>query len=147
MRLPELQRAFAARMLNGDDAIMSVIQDSSLERRDVLMGVYEHAYGARLAEVLEGDYEKLHAAIGPDAFLQIAADYVSSEPIPPPECPLFWRWRPRIPAANRTVVRNALAWRAGHAGMGHGRGFPGRGCARIYPWKPWRHCTRTIGRT
>lgn len=89
MRLPELQRAFAARMLNGDDAIMSVIQDSSLERRDVLMGVYEHAYGARLAEVLEGDYEKLHVAIGPDAFLQIAADYVTANPSRHPNARFF----------------------------------------------------------
>ena len=89
MRLPELQRAFTARMLTGDDAIMALVQDSRLERRDVLMGVYEHAYGARLAEVLEGDYEKLHAAIGPDAFLQIAADYVTANPSRYPNARFF----------------------------------------------------------
>ena len=70
MRLPELQREFPARMLTGDDANMPLTQYSRLERRDVLMGVYEQAYGARQAEVLEGDYDKLHAAIGQEAFLE-----------------------------------------------------------------------------
>jgi hypothetical protein len=89
MRLPELQRAFAARMLTGDDAIMPLIQDSRLERRDVLMGVYEHAYGSRLAEVLEGDYEKLHAALGADAFLQMAAGYLTAHPSRHPNARYF----------------------------------------------------------
>lgn len=96
MELANLQRAFAARMLNGDDAIMTIIKDSSLERRDVLMGVYEHAYGARLAEVLEGDYEKLHAAIGPEMFLAVAADYVSAHPSRHPNARYFGAGMPEF---------------------------------------------------
>lgn len=80
MRLAELQRAFARRVLEGDDAILDHIQDSRREKRAVLMHVYEHAYGARLAEILEGDYEKLHQALGADAFLEAAAAYVAAEP-------------------------------------------------------------------
>ena len=67
MKLAGLQRAFAARVLTGDDAILAHVNDSSREQRTVLMHVYEHAYGARLAEILEGDFEKLHAALGQDA--------------------------------------------------------------------------------
>ena len=34
--------------------------------------------GARLAEVLEADYEKLRAALGHDGFLELAAAYVAA---------------------------------------------------------------------
>lgn len=68
---------------------MPMIKDSSLERRDVLMGVYEHAYGGRLTEVLEGDYEKLHAAIGPEQFMAMAADYVTANPSRHPNARYF----------------------------------------------------------
>ena len=80
MKLAGLQRAFAARVLTGDDAILAHVNDSSCEQRTVLMHVYEHAYGARLAEILEGDFEKLHAALGQDAFLEMAAGYVAASP-------------------------------------------------------------------
>lgn len=95
MRLAELQRAFARRILDGDDAILAEIGDNSRAGRAVLMHVYEHAYGARLAEVLEADYEKLAAALGRDEFLQMAAAYVAARPSDNPNARYFGR---RLPA-------------------------------------------------
>ncbi len=91
MRLAELQRAFARRVLEGDDAILAEINDSRREERAVLMHVYEHAYGARLAEILEGDYEKLPMALGRDAFLEMAAAYVAARPSRHPNARYFGR--------------------------------------------------------
>lgn len=95
MNLAELQRAFARRVLAGDDAILPEIRDNARTDRTVLMHVYEHAYGARLAEVLEGDYEKLLAALGRDGFLEMAAAYVRERPSDDPNARYFGR---RLPA-------------------------------------------------
>ncbi len=89
MGLAELQRAFARRVLQGDAAILTEINDSSRADRDVLMHVYEHAYGARLAEVLEGDYEKTLAALDRDSFLEMAAAYVAARPSDNPNARYF----------------------------------------------------------
>lgn len=95
MRLADLQRAFARRVLEGDDAILAEIEDNRRTDRVTLMHVYEHAYGARLAEVLEGDFEKLHAALGGDRFLEMAAAYVAALPSDNPNARYFGR---RLPA-------------------------------------------------
>ena len=94
MRLAALQRAFAARILKGDPAILPHIRDSARAPRATLLHVYEHAYGARLAEVLEGDYEKLRQALGADGFLTLAAAYVEAYPSRHPNARFFGRHLP-----------------------------------------------------
>lgn len=103
MRLADLQRAFARRLLDGDDAILDEVRDSSRTDRQTLMHVYEHAYGARLAEVLEADYEKLAAALGPDGFQAMAAAYVAAMPSDDPNARYFGR---RLPA----FLSDAAPW-------------------------------------
>lgn len=44
------------------------------------LGVYADAYGARLHDVLAGDYPKLRAAVGDEAFRQLAAAYLRAHP-------------------------------------------------------------------
>lgn len=104
MNLAELQRAFARRILAGDDAILAEIDDNGRTDRATLMHVYEHAYGARLAEVLEADYEKLAAALGPEAFLQMAAAYTAAHPSDNPNARYFGR---RLPP----FLAGATPWR------------------------------------
>ena len=94
MKLAELQRAFAARVLQGDDAILAEIHDNSRTDRQTLMHVYEHAYGARLAEILEADYDKLLAALGPEDFLEMAHGYVETHPSKHPNARYFGRHMP-----------------------------------------------------
>lgn len=104
MRLAELQRAFARRILEGDDAILAEIGDNGRSDRATLMHVYEHAYGARLAEVLEADYEKLAEALGPDGFLEMAAGYTAARPSDNPNARYFGR---RLPG----FLADAAPWR------------------------------------
>lgn len=83
--LAQLQRALQRHVLDaGDDAASDmanafVVADAraSAQRR---LGVYVHAYRARLREVLAKDYPGLRALAGEDAFDAIAHDYVAATP-------------------------------------------------------------------
>jgi Putative DNA-binding domain len=78
--LRELQETFQRGILAGDDSILAEIKDSAKEERKVLFRVYRHAYVARLAEVLVGDYEQLHAYVGDAAFANLVRSYIAAHP-------------------------------------------------------------------
>jgi hypothetical protein len=78
--LSEMQAAFQQAVMLGDDTVLSEILDNSRTNRNVLFGVYRHAYAARLVEVLRGDHPLLHAFLGDEAFDEIARAYVTARP-------------------------------------------------------------------
>lgn len=78
--LAELQSRFQAAIKDGDDAFLEDIKDSSREDREVLLGVYRYAYGARLIEFLANDYEKLLPYLGDEQFERMARDYIAANP-------------------------------------------------------------------
>ena len=78
--LKELQDSFQRGILAGDDAILDEVNDSDKEQRKVLFGVYRHAYVARLAEILDDDYEQLHAYLGDQAFAKLVKAYIAANP-------------------------------------------------------------------
>lgn len=78
MKLADLQAAFQAAILSGDDAILAEIIDSPHENRARLMGVYQHAYRARLMGVLGNDFPVLGAFAGAETFQDMAASYVAT---------------------------------------------------------------------
>lgn len=80
MRLRELQRAFRSHLMHGDPAIRSEIAaspDGGAERK---LGVYAHAYRARLLEALATDFPKLRLWLGEDAFDACCTAYVDAHP-------------------------------------------------------------------
>ena len=78
--LKELQETFQRGILAGDDAILAEVNDSAKEQRQVLFGVYRHAYVARLAEILADDYAQLHAYLGDQAFAKLIKAYIDANP-------------------------------------------------------------------
>ena len=58
------QDDFQRGILSGDDSILAEILDSPKEKREVLYGVYRHAYGSRLVDALRNDHELLHGYLG-----------------------------------------------------------------------------------
>ena len=46
----------------------------------MLFGVYRNAYVARLAEILDDDYEQLHAYLGDQAFAKLVKAYIAANP-------------------------------------------------------------------
>ena len=83
--LAELQRALQRHVLDAEDSGMAravepfVAADAraSAQRR---LGIYAHAYRARLREVLGKDYPGLRALAGEDMFDAIARDYIAATP-------------------------------------------------------------------
>lgn len=83
--LADLQRALQRHVLDAADADAAmdanafVIADTraSAQRR---LGVYAHAYRARLREVLAKDYPGLRALAGEETFDAIAHDYIAATP-------------------------------------------------------------------
>lgn len=109
--LAELQRALQRHVLNADGGPQSdraanpfVLADAraSAQRR---LGVYAHAYRARLREVLAKDFPGLRALAGPDTFDAIALDYIAATPSHHPNA----RW---YGARLSAFLRDDVRWRA-----------------------------------
>jgi hypothetical protein len=78
--LAELQDQFQKALLSEDDRILLSIPDSQRERREVLLGVYRHAYTRRLVEFVENDHELLHKYLGDETFREMAQAYAVAHP-------------------------------------------------------------------
>ena len=75
-----LQQEFQRCILTGDDAVLAEILDSDKEKRDVLFGVYKHAYVSRLVEALRNDHPHLHGYLGDEMFDDMGKAYVAAKP-------------------------------------------------------------------
>ena len=72
----DLQSSFQRAVLQGDTAILGDIRKSEKESREVLLGVYQNAYGLRLIEFLDNEYEKLSLILGDDQWDAMARAYI-----------------------------------------------------------------------
>jgi hypothetical protein len=74
------QDDFQRGILSGDDSILAEILDSPKEKREVLYGVYRHAYGSRLVDALRNDHGLLHSYLGDETFDAMGYAYVAAKP-------------------------------------------------------------------
>ncbi|MEA2836932.1 MAG: hypothetical protein QOD89_1482 [Bradyrhizobium sp.] len=74
------QNDFQRGILSGDDSILAEILDSPKEKREVLYGVYRHAYGSRLVDALRNDHGLLHLYLGDEMFDAMGHAYVAAKP-------------------------------------------------------------------
>lgn len=92
--LKETQEKFQQSILNQDHSIIDEIIDTSKEERSVLLNVYQHAYGARLIEILENDFPKTAEYMGDENFGEISKDYYEVHPSDNPNARWFGRFFP-----------------------------------------------------
>jgi hypothetical protein len=112
--LKALQESFQRGVLAGDDAILSEINDSAKESRDIRFGVYRNAYVLRFIEVLSSDYEQLHAYVGDAGFAKLARAYIAAHPSDRRNARDFGRNMPRfLGHANPYAKHSELAEIAG----------------------------------
>ncbi len=76
--LKELQDEFQRAVLQGETEVLDEINSSDKEQREVLLGVYQNAYGLRLIEFIENDYEKLGLLLGDDQFEIMVRAYIAN---------------------------------------------------------------------
>ena len=107
--LKELQDTFQRGILAGDDAILNEVNDSDKEQRKVLFGVYRHAYVARLAEILDDDYEQLHAYLGDQAFAKLVKAYIAANPSDQRSARWFGRHLPAFVRDSETFAKHPEA--------------------------------------
>lgn len=94
--LAELQSAFQDALLIGHDGILAHIPGNGRTTREVLLGVYRHAYKGRLVDVVGHDYERLWSFMGDDAFRQMARVYIDRHPSCHPNVRYFSRALPEF---------------------------------------------------
>lgn len=87
--LRDLQAAFQRAVIEGDDSIFAHILDNSRTGRDVLLGVYQHAYVARLIGILREDHRQLASHLGDEAFEAMARAYIAAHPSETPNARWF----------------------------------------------------------
>lgn len=78
--LAELQEHFLQAVMCGDGTVLRYIPPNSRTTSETLLGVYQHAYGARLVEVVRNDHPVLAAYMGDEAFADMARRYVAAHP-------------------------------------------------------------------
>jgi hypothetical protein len=102
--LRELQESFQRGILAGDEAILAEVKDSDKESRDVLFGVYRHAYVARLAEILGDDYQQLHTYLGDQRFARLVKAYIAANPSDQRNARWFGRHLPAFISADEAYA-------------------------------------------
>jgi hypothetical protein len=80
MNLQDLQHAFQAHVLQGDLAISRQVRSSGALDVAGRLGVYRHAYTARLVEALRESYPALASTTGDEAFAALARGYLADHP-------------------------------------------------------------------
>ncbi|MCG6871593.1 MAG: putative DNA-binding domain-containing protein [Gammaproteobacteria bacterium] len=79
--LEELQRAFQEFLLGGDaTAIRARVTGTERVPADTRLGIYAHAYSARLLEVLADNFPAVHTLLGDEAFAALARAYLDAHP-------------------------------------------------------------------
>ena len=107
MTLAELQAIFQRAVVAGDDDLLPLIRDSSRTGRETLLGVYRHAYAARLVEIVRNDHPALASYLGDEAFDGMARLYVAAHPSTTPNARWFSRHLPRFVATTEPYSAHA----------------------------------------
>jgi Putative DNA-binding domain len=112
--LARLQDDFQRGILSGDDKVLGEILDSPKEQREVLFGVYRHAYGSRLVEALRHDHPLLHSYLGDEMFDAMGQAYVAATPSHHPNLRWFSQALPDFlentePYSNHPVIAELAA--------------------------------------
>ena len=87
--LASLQEEFQRAVIEGDDAVLAELVDTSKENRAVLLNVYRNAYTGRLMEFLAHDYEKLYAFLGEEQFRDLSRGFIGANPSATPNARWF----------------------------------------------------------
>jgi hypothetical protein len=74
------QDDFQRGILSGDDSVLAQIFDSPKEKREILFGVYKHAYGSRLVDAIRNDHRLLHDYLGDEMFDAMGEAYIAANP-------------------------------------------------------------------
>lgn len=78
--LAALQRDFVACLRGEPNALQRRLTGSPRAGLETMLGVYRHAYAARLVEALATDFPKLRALAGATAFETLARAYIARHP-------------------------------------------------------------------
>lgn len=78
--LSRLQDDFQLRVLGGDSPILDAVVGNATARAQERIGVYVHAYAARLIEALEDEFLTLRFAAGDETAAEIFRQYVAATP-------------------------------------------------------------------
>ena len=77
--LSSIQLTFQDRILAPQDKDAPAwISPAGRAKPETQLGVYSHAYRARLAEVLASDYPAVHMAIGDGLFTELTGTYIQN---------------------------------------------------------------------
>lgn len=74
------QQQLAAHMRHGTMEAADLIVETATVPRATRLGIYAHAYIARLEEVLRSNYPKLHLVLGDDDFMTLTEAYLAAQP-------------------------------------------------------------------
>jgi hypothetical protein len=78
--LKELQHSFKRHLMSDDEAIARHVVGTATLSNELRLGIYRHAYRARLEEALASDYEMLRKLVGEEAFSVTCQDYIDTFP-------------------------------------------------------------------
>lgn len=120
--LADLQRALQAHVLHDEAAALRAVVATAGADAAQRLGIYAHAYRARLLEVLRGDFPGLLALAGAEEFERLALAYVAATPSPHfnvrwygDRLAAFARERPPWSARAELAEMAELEWKLGLA--------------------------------
>ncbi|MBI2970148.1 MAG: putative DNA-binding domain-containing protein [Gammaproteobacteria bacterium] len=89
--LAVLQRLFQAYLMHGDSAVEPWVVGTRAVHARERLDIYRHAYYARLADTLRGDFKALESTMGAESFSVMARAYADAHPSRHPSIRWFGR--------------------------------------------------------
>lgn len=87
--LKEIQSLFQAAVMGGETDFLSRIDDSGKISPERRLHIYQHAYRARLGDVLAEDFPVLHTMLGDEVFYGLCRQYIDRHPSSHPSLRYF----------------------------------------------------------
>jgi hypothetical protein len=104
-KLADIQRAILDGIINPAKDVTALLKTPPRDNKETMLGVYRHAYGARLQEFLANDHEKLKCYMGESAFAAMARAYIAKHPSDQPNARWYARHLPEFLGKNAPFAR------------------------------------------
>lgn len=107
--LKAMQALFQGAVMGQDNDFLLEIEDGGRISPERRLHIYQHAYKARLREVLAEDFPVLHSMLGDEAFDELCSRYIDAHPSSHPSLRYFGQFmedfvRRELPYKNQEII-------------------------------------------
>ena len=106
--LKEMQTLFQRAVMGGDKTFLPQIEAGGRLTPEKRLNIYQHAYKARLRDVLREDFPVLHSMLGDEVFYDLCNQYIDAYPSSHPSLRYFGQYLEQFLACEKPYKEQAI---------------------------------------